>query len=194
MTTVNGTLKYFGPTKDGDKATLTADWEDGEKKKWVSWAEAKPLRDARVVFKSSETWEDGKPKWKVDGSPLVSVTTTFNGKGVPPTSIVFVGNGTEPAATPDEPNTFTPASWDQLERDLVVSFAVASRVWKKMMEGGLPDDATLQATAATVFIEANKKGLHGTPIELVDEAPKAVGGFDDVPAGVVDEEDDDLPF
>ena len=50
MERITGTLKYFSPTKKGDRATLTAeDWSNGEKKMWVSWAEAKPLRDARMV-------------------------------------------------------------------------------------------------------------------------------------------------
>ena len=193
MPTVNGTLKFFGPIKDGDKATLTGDWDDEEnpKKQWVTWEEAKPLRAAGLVFKSkTEFWDDGKPKWKVDGNPSIAIVKTFNGKGVPPTCKIVI-NG---EAEVDASNT-TPSSWEQLERDLHVSFTVAVRVWGKMMEGGVPDDATLQATAATVFIEANKKGLHGRPIEAVQEH-KPVGGYEEPPAALKDgeEEDDDLPF
>ncbi len=196
MPTVNGTLKYFSPTRDGLKATLTGEWDDGEKKHWVTWDEAKPLRDERLVFKSkTEKWEDGSPKWMVDGEPSVAIIKTFNGKGVPPTCKVVLNGGAGNGASHDAPNPSTPVSsgsYDQVERDLQVAFAVASKVWKKMLEGGLPDDATLQATAATVFIEANKKGLHGTPVEEV--APGPVGGYEDKPEALEDEDPDDLPF
>ncbi len=191
MPTVNGTLKFFGPTKDGTKATLTAEWEDGEKKKWVSWEEAKPLRDARVVFKSSEVWEDGKPKWKVDGTPLVSVTTTFNGKGNPPTNIVFVGNGTEPETPPtDLTIDVSPVGWEEVERRYQTALTIATRAWRSALER-LPDDNTLAAATATVFIEASKMGLRGV---VSEDAPKAVGGYEDRPEALTEEEEDDLPF
>ena len=34
MDRITGTLKFFGPTKDGSKATLTVKWDHGQDKAW----------------------------------------------------------------------------------------------------------------------------------------------------------------
>ena len=100
MESITGTLKFFGPTKDGKKATLTADWSNGEKKLWVTWEEAQPLRDARMVYESSEKWADGKTKWMVNGTP--EITLEITGSGREATTKVCV-NGAEAATPQDSP-------------------------------------------------------------------------------------------
>ena len=197
MPTVNGTLKFFGPTKDGLKATLSGDWDDEEnpKKQWVTWEEAKPLRDARLVFKSqSETWEDGKPKWKTDGTPSISIIKTFNGKGVPPTcQVVLNGEAGNGATPPASEAPVSSVSWDEVERRYRTSMVIALRTWRNLLEGAVPDDATLAACTATVFIQASNMGLRGLVAEPKEEGGP-VGGYDDKPEAMKDEEDDDLPF
>ncbi len=182
MPTVNGTLKYFGPTKDGKKATLTADWDDGEKKKWVTWEEAQPLRDARLVFKSSETWDDGKPKWKVDGAPAVGIVTTFNGKV--PTNTVVIGNGAAPAhdAQPDEndrPDSGAYRSVKQVARHFAYCLREAQEtVWG---DSNRVSAEALYKTAYTLYADADPSD---TPAD-----------FSEVPAALQEEEgDDSLPF
>lgn len=79
MERITGTLKFFGPTKDGKKATLTGKWDNGKDKVWCTWDEAQPLRDAKLVYKHPvETWDDGSPKWKVNGDPEITLEVEWN--------------------------------------------------------------------------------------------------------------------
>ena len=136
MERITGTLKYFGPTKEGNRATLTGDWSNGETKLWVSWAETKPLRDARMVYKSSEVWEDGKPKWKVDGKPQVTLEVTGNGKNA---TTKVLTNGAEPEKVdgkPEETPEDTPetaptarSTLDRLAKHFAQCLPQAVKVW-----------------------------------------------------------------
>ena len=102
MERITGTLKFFGPTKDGKKATLTADWSNGEKRLWVTWEEAQPLREARLVYEHPvEKWDDGKAKWMVNGTPEITLEVTGTGRS--PTTKVCV-NGAEPTGTDAVPH------------------------------------------------------------------------------------------
>ena len=176
MERITGTLKYFAPTKDGDRATLTADWSNGEKKLWVTWAEAKPLRDARMVYKSSETWDDGKPKWKVDGKPNITLEVTGNGKDA---STKVLTNGAEPEEkSPDKTNPEeTPetaptgrSTLDTLAKHFAHCLVKAESIW-----GDAANADVLYKTAYTLYrdTEANDQS----------EGPDTKEEDDDVPFG-----------
>ena len=97
MERITGTLKFFGPTKDGNRATLTGQWDNGKDKVWCSWDEAQPLRDAQLVYKHPvETWDDGAPKWMVNGTPEITLEVEWKDK-VAFTKVCV--NGAEPAGT-----------------------------------------------------------------------------------------------
>ena len=180
MERITGTLKYFAPTKDGDRATLTADWSNGKDKVWVTWAEAKPLRDARMVYKSSEVWEDGKPKWKVDGKPQITLEVTGNGKNA---TTKVLTNGAEPEAkspdkeSPEDTPETAPtgrSTLDTLAKHFAQCLLKAESIW-----GDAAGPDVLYKTAYTLYrdTEANDQP------EEFSEVPEALK-----------EEDDDLPF
>ena len=130
MERITGTLKYFSPTQKGDRATLTADWSNGQEKMWVTWEEAKPLRDARMVYKSSETWDDGKPKWKVDGKPEITLEVTGNGKDA---KTKVLTNGVEPEkGSPEETPETAPtgrSTLDTLAKHFAYCLRKAESIW-----------------------------------------------------------------
>ncbi len=98
MERITGTLKYFGPTKNGEKATLTGKWDNGEDKVWVTWDEAQPLRDAELVYEHPvEKWDDGGKKWKVNGEPEITLEVEHDGRD---TFTKVCVNGAEPDAVP----------------------------------------------------------------------------------------------
>ena len=102
MERITGTLKFFGPTKDGKKATLTGKWDNGKDKVWVTWDEAQPLRDAKMVYKHPvETWDDGSPKWKVNGDPVITLEVEWD-DNVASTKVCV--NGAEPTGTDAVPH------------------------------------------------------------------------------------------
>ena len=180
MERITGTLKYFAPTKDGDRATLTADWSNGKDKVWVTWAEAKPLREARMVYKSSEKWEDGKAKWKVDGKPQITLEVTGNGKDA---RTKVLTNGAEPeekspdkASPEDTPETAPTgrSTLDTLAKHFAQCLLKAESIW-----GDAAGPDVLYKTAYTLYrdTEANAQP------EEFSEVPEALK-----------EEDDDLPF
>ena len=183
MERITGTLKYFAPTKDGDRATLTADWSNGKDKVWVSWAEAKPLREARMVYKSSEKWEDGKAKWKVDGKPQIVLEVTGNGKNA---TTKVLTNGAEPDKVdgkPDESPEDTPetaptgrSTLDTLAKHFAQCLLKAESIW-----GDAAGPDVLYKTAFTLYRDT--------------EANDQPEDFSEVPEALKEEDpDDSLPF
>ncbi|KKN38010.1 hypothetical protein LCGC14_0757750 [marine sediment metagenome] len=167
MERITGTLKYFGPTKEGDKATLTGDWSNGKDKVWVTWAEAKPLRQARTVYKSSEKWDDGKPKWKVDGKPNITLEVTGDGKN---STTKVLTNGAEPdKETPDTAPTGR-STLDTLAKHFAYCLAKAEKIWA---DTGNAD--VMYKTAYTLYRDTNSND------HPEDSSAKQ-------------EDDDDLPF
>jgi hypothetical protein len=187
MPTVNGTLTYFGPTKDGTKATLTGEWDDGDTKKWVTWEESQPLRDARLVFKSTtETWGDGTPKWMVDGNPRVGITKEFHGAGNPPTHEVVIGdNGAIPANVSEKPAAYRRPQRAQHRsvKDVARHFAYCLR--EAQLVWGEQDRTSADALYKTAFTIFQASDPDDTPSD-----------FSDVPAALKDGPEDsaDLPF
>ncbi len=173
MERITGTLKYFGPTKDGKKATLTGDWSNGKDKVWVTWAEAKPLRQARMVYKSSEKWEDGSPKWKVDGKPNVTLEVTGGGNNA---TTKVLTNGVEPDKAdgkPEETPETAPtgrSTLDTLAKHFAYCLARAEKIWA---DTGNAD--VMYKTAYTLYRDTDS---HDHP---EDSSAKQ-------------EDDDDLPF
>ena len=175
MERIIGTLKYFAPAQDGKRATLTADWSNGKDKIWVSWAEAKPLRDARMVYKSSETWDDGKPKWKVDGKPNITLEVTGNGKNA---TTKVLTNGAEPEKvdgeleeTPEDTPETAPtgrATLDGLAKHFAQCLLKAVKIW-----GGTANPDVLYKTAYTLYrdTEATTTATEEPPI---GEAPETL--------------------
>lgn len=103
MDRITGTLKFFGPTKDGNRATLTGKWDNGKDKVWCTWDEAQPLRDAELVYKHPvEKWPDGAPKWMVVGEPEITLEVEWKDK-VAYTKVCV--NGATTDGVPDAPKT-----------------------------------------------------------------------------------------
>ncbi len=163
MPTVTGTLKFFAPVKEGARAALTGEWSDGEKKQYVSWAEAQPLRDAGVVFQGDKTWDDGNPKWEVRGKPLVTLNQRWEGTGREKQcfTVVVLGNGALPesaapvASQPTSPPK--PSSAYRSVKDVAAHFAYCLRqareiVWVK--NDTVTADA-LYKTAYTIYSDAD---------------------------------------
>lgn len=101
MERITGTLKFFGPTKDGNKATLTGKWDNGKDKVWCTWDEAQPLRDAKLVYEHPvEKWPDGGARWYVDGEPEITLEVEWKDK-VASTKVCVNGAGSD--GVPDTP-------------------------------------------------------------------------------------------
>ena len=190
MERITGTLKYFGPTKEGNRATLTGDWSNGEKKLWVSWAETKPLRDARMVYKSSEVWEDGKPKWKVDGKPNIVLEVTVDGQAV---KTKVLTNGVEPeakspdkASPEDTPETAPTgrSTLDKLAKHFAKCLAAAGEIWSDESGDITAGADVLYKTAFTLYrdTEATTTATEEPPIgeapETLDEEEESFGDSD----------------
>ncbi len=158
MERITGTLKYFAPTQDGKRATLTGDWSNGKDKVWVTWEEAKPLRDARMVYKSSETWDDGKPKWKVDGKPSTTLEVTGSGKNA---KTKVLTNGAEPEKVDGKPED-TPetaptgrSTLDQMVKHFAKCLDAAREIWMDET-GDVPAGSdVLYKTAYTLYRDAD---------------------------------------
>lgn len=178
MERITGTLKYFGPTKDGKKATLTGDWSNGKDKVWVTWAEAKPLRQARMVYKSSEKWEDGSPKWKVDGKPNITLEVTGGGNNA---TAKVLTNGVEPDKVDGKPETPDTAPTGRSTLDILAKhFAYCLRKAESIWGDGAGADV-LYKTAYTLYRDTE-----------ANDQPK---DFSETPeASKEDKDDADLPF
>ena len=152
---VTGTLKFFGPTKDGDKATLTGKWDNGKEKMWCTWKESKVLRDAKLVYEHPvETWDDGKPKWMVHGQPEITLDVTWKDKVA--TTKVMIGEA--PTANREvmesEAKVGDMEALIQLSMQYGTAFSMAALEQVKTLRrpSWEIDTAALQAGAATCFI------------------------------------------
>ena len=190
MPTVNGTLKIVSAAKSGKGYNLKGDWDDGEEWKYVEAEAAKVLADKGIVVRDGQ-WEDsGKPKYKIIGEPHIGIITTFHGKGNPPTHKIVLNGKKDDATATTQP---AGASWLELEHDYQAALDIAIRAWERL-SAKTPENAVLQAAAATVLIEASKRGLRGAV-----ESPQATAASEEPPElenfpEPLDEEDDDLPF
>ena len=142
MDRITGTLKFFGPTKDGSKATLTGQWDNGKDKVWVTWDEAQPLRDAKLVYEHPvETWDDGSVKWMVNGTPEITLEVTGGGRDAK-TRVCWNGpkddGKKEPPAT-DSGLTERAAYFDRC-------LAAATSIWNENVA-----DDVLYKTAFTLY-------------------------------------------
>ena len=139
MDRITGTLKFFGPTKDGNKATLTGKWDNGKDKVWVTWDEAQPLRDAKLVYEHPvEKWPDRGARWMVNGEPEITLEVEWKDK-VAYTKVCV--NGTE-ATTP---NT-APTVLDERAAYFGRCMAAASDLWNDNVT-----DDVLYKTAFTLY-------------------------------------------
>jgi len=194
MDMVTGTLKYFGPTKDGKKATLTGTFDNEKDKMWCTWEEAKPLRDAKLVYKHPvDTWDDGKPKWMVNGQPQIMLKVEWEGKTPKTEVITEVPAGVASDAVESTPRP-APSSWTNLERVFATAHACAKRFWRKAYEADHESDQDIQAIRATFFIEGMKRGLG--PEEQAESSGLEKGSYEEMPAALQEDEADslDLPF
>ena len=149
MERITGTLKYFGPTRDGSKATLTGKWDNGKDKVWVTWDEAQPLRDAKLVYKHPvETWDDGSPKWKVNGDPEITLEVEWNDNVASTTVSV---NGAEPTGTDAVPHVSGLA-------ERAAYFEACLEEAEKIWTDGTPGDV-LYKTAYTLYAGRSTKSV-----------------------------------
>ena len=96
MERIIGTLKFYSKTRKGT-AQLTGNWDNGKDKMFCTWGEAQPLRDAELVYEHPvEKWDDGSPKWYVNGTPEITLEVTGNGRDA--TTKVCVNEGEPEAA------------------------------------------------------------------------------------------------
>jgi hypothetical protein len=190
MPTVNGTLKVVSAAKSGKGYNLKGDWDDGEEWKYIEAQAAKILAEEGLVVRDGK-WQDGNPKYKVIGEPHIGIITTFHGKGNPPTHKIIL-NGQKPAAS-STTDAQVDTSWLELEHDYQAALDIAIRAWERL-SAKTPENAVLQAAAATVLIEASKRGLRGA-VEPPEATPAAQEppDLEEFPEAL-DEEDDDLPF
>lgn len=199
MPTVNGTLKSVVLAKSKKGYNLKGDWDDGEEWKYVEASEAKVLADAGIVVRDGEWPDSGKPKFKITGAPRIGIITTFHGKGNPPTRKIVLNAQKEPEAAPTDSTRKSPvlgASWEELEHDYQAALDIAIRAWERL-QAKTPENAVLQAAAATVLIEASKRGLRGAaqPQESTTDVPEKREEYDDFPEPPEEEEDSDsFPF
>ena len=195
MPTVNGTLKSVSLAKSEKGYNLKGDWDDGEEWKYVELKAAKVLADEGIVVRDGK-WEDsGKPKYKIIGEPHIGIITTFHGKGNPPTHKIVL-NGQKPSESVESKTSdvVIGASWLELEHDYQAALDIAIRAWERLSSKA-PENAVLQAAAATVLIEASKRGLRGAaePREATTTAEEPPD-VDEVPEALEEEEGDGLPF
>lgn len=163
MDRITGTLKYFGPTKDEKKATLTGDWSNGKDKLWCTWEESKPLRDAKLVYEHPvEKWDDDKPKWMVHGSPEIALEVTWKDK-VATTKVLIGGEATPQSDTPDTPETKEPDRAALLALAELYGTAFAMAALEQVNTLRRPsweiDTLAIQAGAATCLIAMQKDGI-----------------------------------
>jgi len=197
MPTVNGTLKSVSLAKSKKGYNLKGDWDDGGEWKYVEASAAKALADEGIVVRDGEWPDSGKPKYKIIGEPHIGIITKFHGKGNPPTHKIVLNGKKEPESAPTDSTSTSPvlgASWEELEHDYQAALDIAIRAWERL-SAKTPENAVLQAAAATVLIEASKRGLRGVaqPQEATTDVPEKREDYDDFP-DPSDEEDDELPF
>ena len=194
MPTVNGTLKSVSLAKSEKGYNLKGDWDDGEEWKYVELKAAKVLADEGIVVHDGK-WEDsGKPKYKIIGEPHIGIITTFHGKGNPPTHKIVL-NGQKPSESTESKTSdvVIGASWLELEHDYQAALDIAIRAWERLSSKA-PENAVLQAAAATVLIEASKRGLRGAAEPATTTASEEPPDLDDFPEALDEEDDDSLPF
>ena len=149
MDRITGTLKYFGPTRDGNRAKLTGKWDNGKDKVWCSWDEAQPLRDAKLVYEHPvETWDDGAKKWMVNGTPEITLEVDMKDK-VAYTKVCV--NGAEPTGTDAVPHV----SGKGVSLDAKMSYFAqclegAREIWMDET-GDTTGDDVLYKTAFTLY-------------------------------------------
>jgi hypothetical protein len=90
--------------------------------------------------------------------------------------------------------TTSRSDWVELKRRYTTSMGIALSAWRNLLEGAVPDDATLQAATATLFIQASKMGLRGLVTTKTEKTHTPIGGYDTVPDALKDKEDDGLPW
>ena len=80
MDRITGTLKFYSKTRKGT-AQLTGNWDNGKDKVFCTWEEAEPLRDAKLVYEHPvEKWDNGDPKWVVNGEPEITLEVDWKDK------------------------------------------------------------------------------------------------------------------
>lgn len=176
MDRITGTLKYFGFTKDGKRITLTGDWSNGKDKMWCSWEESLPLRNAKLVYEHPvDVWDDGKPKWCVNGKPEITLEITRDGKDFKTKVLI---NGSDTAADPSEsePEPAQKLSSEELKaRDreqlaetaelyaTALAIAADGQVRTFRRPTWRIGDQAIQAGAATVLIALRDAGVQVHP-------------------------------
>jgi len=80
MDRITGTLKFYSKARNGN-AVLTGKWDNGKDKMFCGWDEAEPLRDAKLVYEHPvETWDNGDPRWVVNGEPEITLEVEWKDK------------------------------------------------------------------------------------------------------------------
>ena len=141
-----------------------------------------------MVYKSSEKWEDGKAKWKVDGKPQIVLEVTGNGKNA---TTKVLTNGAEPDKVdgkPEETPEDTPetaptgrSTLDRLAKHFAQCLLKAESIW-----GDAAGPDVLYKTAYTLYRDTE------ATTTATEEPP--IGEF---PEPLDDEEssgDSDTPF
>jgi hypothetical protein len=171
-------------------------WPDGNKK--YQWSYDQPVRIVkRKVDKTSK-------KLQVTISRLTELPAT----GAAPTppaaspskgSAIPVSATVAPVAVPPQDE-----QWDALARQYEKAADIAGKAWDRLTRGAAVDwsrPEAMVAAAATVFIEANKRGLtvpapHTKPTaeEKAAAIRDSLDRYASPPAAIKDDEGDDLPF
>lgn len=142
--------------------------------------------------------EENGPKKFTTILPLDASTPAAGAVSPPPAT----SPGRAPAESPRSNSVAAPVSgppspdsepWRALAAQYKRAAGIAIRTWAETIN----DEQALVAAAATVFIEANKRGLT-VPPTAKEQAEEIRRAFDQPPAplakAIAGEEDDDLPF
>ena len=158
---VTGVLKFASLTKDKKKFTLTGEWDDNNEKQWISVDEAKVLNAEGVLERDGE-WPEGGVKYKVIGTPTITLVKNWKGKEC--TTEIRVG---EKGA-----NTPQPSQNGYTLDDLVDLYAWAAvesiRIW-----GPKTEPETIRVGATNLFHAARDMRLKvdGVKHELPTDKP-----------------------
>jgi hypothetical protein len=185
---VTGTVKFIAHYPDKPSTQEEGKWPDGNPK--FKWVYNQPVR----ISKRKET---GGKKVTVTITRLTELPAT--GAVSPPPaaspskgSAIPVSATVAPVAVPPQDE-----QWDALRRNYERAAAIATEAW----DGVTLSDGGIVAAAATIFIEANKRGLtvpapHKPTAEAKATAIRdAIDKYADKPLPIQKgEEEDDLPF
>lgn len=213
-----GTVKYMdfypGKEKDGTKyaaqIALKGTWDEkGDGTVYL----AAPV--AYGILKDGFAHEDGKksfqgaevPQFKWDYQGKVRVLKSEDGlkrhttvtaadgpvdaaTGGPPRKVEFNRPPILPGSTPS-PAPATDERWTELGRNYAKAVEIAAQTW----QGGNLDSQAIVAAAATVFIEANKRGLTvpKTAEQQAATIRDTVDSFTAMPTQLKEEPDPELP-